>query len=155
MAEWLSEEEHHTWRSILRMHSQLMAELAQRLKADSDMSISDYEVLAVLSESPEGTLQARDLRCRLLWEKSRLAHHIRRMEQRGLVRRDACLTDRRAPLVAITDEGLAVIRAAAPAHVAHVRELFFDVLTPAQAAQMRTAAQTVLAHLNAREADGV
>ncbi|MET0842487.1 MAG: MarR family transcriptional regulator [Mycetocola sp.] len=144
MSDWLSEEEQHTWRSVLRMHAQLTAALAQALKTDSDMSISDYEVLAVLSEAPDGVLRARELRCELQWEKSRLAHHIRRMEQRGYVRRDACSDDPRAPLICLTETGLATIRAAAPTHVARVRELFFSALTPAQVRAMREASDAVL-----------
>lgn len=63
--DWLDEDQHRTWRSVLRMHTQLIAALAQSLKADSDMSISDYEVLAILSEAPHQTLRARELRCEL------------------------------------------------------------------------------------------
>ena len=144
MTEWLNEEDHHTWRSMLRMHAQLTAALAQALKLDSAMSISDYEVLAILSEAPDGAVRARELRYELQWEKSRLAHHIRRMEQRGYVRRDTCTDDLRAPLISLTEAGVTAIRSAAPAHVARVRELFFSALTPAQARAMREAADAVL-----------
>lgn len=152
MRTWLDEDEHRTWRSVLRMHAHLTAALAQALRTDSDMSISDYEVLAILSEAPDGVLRARELRCELHWEKSRLAHHVRRMEERGYVRRDACVDDLRAPLVRVTDAGLAAIRAAAPAHVARVRDLYFAALTPDQAHAARDAAEAVLAHLAAHDA---
>jgi DNA-binding MarR family transcriptional regulator len=147
MSDWLNEEEHRTWRSLLQMHVQLTAALAQALKTDSDMSISDYEVLAILSEAPDRVLRARELRCQLQWEKSRLAHHIRRMEQRGYVGRDVCTDDLRAPLIVLTEAGLEAIRAAAPAHVARVRELFFAALTPAQERAMREAADAVLENI--------
>lgn len=144
MTEWLTEAEQATWRSVLRMHANLMTAMAQGLKADSDMSMPDFEVLAVLSEAPDAELRARDLRFELQWEKSRLAHHIRRMEERGLVRRDACAEDGRAPLVSLTQAGRAAIDAAAPAHVARVRELFFDVLSPEQVKVLGDAAGAVL-----------
>ncbi len=133
-----------TWRSVMRMHSRLVAVLAQELRVDSDMSLSDFEVLAILSEAPRGALRARDLRCELHWEKSRLAHHIGRMEQRGLVRRDTCTEDLRAPIVCITGAGRAAIRAAVPPHLAHVRELFFDALTAGQLRAVEGAADAVL-----------
>ena len=157
MTEWLDEEQHRTWRSILRMHAELTAALAQSLKADSAMSISDYEVLAILSEAPDGAIRARELRRELRWEKSRLAHHIRRMEQRGYVRRDDCVEDLRAPLVCLTDSGVAAIRDAAPAHVDRVRELFFSALTSEQARAMREGAEAVLGNIERRtslDADG-
>lgn len=130
------------------MHTQLTMALAQALKTDSDFSISDYEVLAVLSEAPDLTLRARDLRCELQWEKSRLAHHLRRMEQRNLIKRDQCNEDLRAPLVQITNAGLEAIRTAAPAHVARVRELFFAALTPAQIHAVCDASEAVLENLS-------
>jgi DNA-binding MarR family transcriptional regulator len=148
VSDWLDSDEHRTWRSFIRMHAQLTAVLARRLKTESELSISDYEVLAVLSEAPDGALRARDLRCELQWEKSRLAHHVGRMEQRGYVRRDACADDLRAPLVCVTEAGLAAIRAAAPAHVRQVRELFFAALTPAQARVLGEGADAVLRNLS-------
>ncbi|TDC63237.1 MarR family transcriptional regulator, partial [Actinomadura sp. GC306] len=141
---WLDEDEQRTWRAFIQMHAQLLAVLAQGLKTDSDMSISDYEVLVILTEAPDGTLRARDLRCRLQWEKSRLAHHIRRMEQRGYVRRDTCTEDLRAPIVSITELGRNTIQVAAPAHVTQVRQLFFNALTRPQQKALREAAETVL-----------
>jgi DNA-binding MarR family transcriptional regulator len=153
MSDWLSDDEQRTWRSVLRMHTHLTTALAQALKTDSDMSIPDYEVLAILSEAPDQTRRARELRCALMWEKSRLAHHIRRMEQRGYVHRATCDDDARAPLISLTETGLAAIQAAAPAHVARVRELFFAALTPSQAQAMREAAETVLENLARHEPD--
>lgn len=147
MTDWLDEDESRTWRSVLRMHSHLTAALAQALKTDSDMSSSDYEVLAILSETPDGALRARELRCVLQWEKSRLAHHIRRMEQRDYVRRNECSDDARAALICLTETGRAAILDAAPAHVARVRELFFAALTPSDATALRTAAEAVLENL--------
>lgn len=147
MSQWLEGDEHRTWRSFLRMHAQLTAALAQTLRADSAMSLSDYEVLAILSESQNGALQALDVRCKLQWEKSRLAHHIRRMEQRGYVQREPCAEDARAPLICITEAGRAAIRAAVPAHVARVRQLFFEALTPAQVRAIREASEAVLENL--------
>ena len=148
MTRWLDETEHRTWRSFLRMHSQLLAALAQSLRADSDMSLPDYEVLAVLSESPRGALRARELRSALQWDKSRLAHHVRRMEQRGLVERTECTEDARASVVHITAGGTAAIEAAAPAHAERVRALLFEALTPEQTAALGEAADAALAHLD-------
>lgn len=154
MADWLDDTEQRTWRNTLRMHAQLTAALAQALKTDSELSIADYEVLAILSEAPDGVLRARDLRCELQWEKSRLAHHVRRMEQRDLVRRETCIEDRRAPLIGVTDRGRAAIRAAAPGHVARVRELFFDALTPDQVEALLDVTEAVLTRVSDHPALG-
>ena len=67
-----------------------------------------------------------------------MSHHIARMVKRGLVVREECPEDGRGAFVVITDEGRAMIEAAAPRHVEAVRELFLDHVTPAE---LRTLAQ--------------
>lgn len=99
---------------------------------DSALSTADYEVLVVLSETPEGVLRAGELGRSTGWEKSRLSHHIKRMESRGLVERQDCVTDGRGLLVAITPHGRRVIEAAAPGHVDAVRQYVIDGLTAEQ-----------------------
>jgi len=144
----LDEREQQVWRTFRRMRDQLALALNQSLQQDSGISEPDFEVLAALEEAPEHALRARTLRQELQWEKSRLAHQIRRMEQRGLVARDECPEDGRAATVRLTDAGLAAIRAATAAHAARVRELFLDALTPAQLDALHEAGTAVLARLH-------
>lgn len=155
MTDWLTDTEQATWRGILRMHANLMTAMARGLEADSDMSMADYEVLAMLSEAPDAELHTRDLRFELQWEKSRLAHHVRQLEERGLVECDTSVEDGHAPMISLTETGRAAIDAAAPAHVARVRELFFDVLTPEQVRVLGDAAAAVLENVGRHaETDG-
>jgi DNA-binding MarR family transcriptional regulator len=126
--EWLSDEEQAVWRQWLEAQSRLQARLARRLAAESGLSMSDYEVLVWLSEEPEGRLRMATLAERLRWDRSRLSHHIRRMETRGLVARTDCPEDGRGSFVGVTPGGRRAIRDAAPGHVAAVRELFFEPL---------------------------
>src|SRR5688500_10159239 len=108
-AVWLDETEARAWRGYLKMNSLLAAQLQRDLLQDSDLSLPDYDVLVVLSEAAEDRLRMRDLGQQLLWEKSRLSHHITRMERRGLVRREDCDVDARGAFVVITPEGLRAI----------------------------------------------
>ena len=127
---WLDENEARAWRGYLRMNGLLSAELARQLVADSGLSAADYDVLVPLSETPGHRLRMRELGAQLLWEKSRLSHHITRMQGRGLVRREDCASDARGAFVVITEQGLTAITEAAPAHVANVRRVLFDHLSP-------------------------
>ncbi len=86
-------------------------------------------MLAVLSESPEGRMRVSELAGRLQWERSRLSHHVVRMEKRDLVSRLGCADDGRGAFVRVTAAGQAAIERAAPAHVRAVRRLVFDSLT--------------------------
>ena len=81
------------------------------------------------------------------WEKSRLSHHVARMADRGLVKKEKCDSDRRGAFVVVTERGRKEIEAAAPGHVATVRRLFVDRLTPDQLDAIAEAAEIVLAAL--------
>ncbi|WP_250009890.1 MarR family winged helix-turn-helix transcriptional regulator [Actinoplanes sp. M2I2] len=146
----LTENESFTWRNFVRMQTRLKAALAQALQEESGLSYPDYQVLFLLSEATGHALRGRDLRVELQWEKSRLAHQLRRMEGRGLLIRESCAEDPRAPIVKITAAGLASVQAAAPAHVARIHDLVFKPLTDGQAADLDAIAQAILHGLRDR-----
>ena len=144
---WLDEHEARAWRGYLRMNTLLLAELARDLQRDSGLSGADYDVLVILSEEEAHRLRLRDLGEKLLWEKSRLSHHVTRMERRGLVRREECASDARGAFVVMTPQGRAAVEEAAPPHVANVRRHFFDHLTREQVEVLGDITDTVLAGL--------
>jgi DNA-binding MarR family transcriptional regulator len=131
-ARWLDDEEQRAWRSLITMQDGLTEFLDRELRHRCGVSTPDYEVLAHLSESPEGRLRPFELGRLLRWEKSRLSQHLGRMQKRGLVSRDRCVTDQRGAVVTITPRGRDLITAAAPQHVANVRDVFIDQLTKAE-----------------------
>lgn len=135
------------------MEMRLGAEVGRRLAAASGLSVQDYGVLVVLTSQPDGSIRSYELAARLGWEKSRLSHHIGRMERRGLVTKQRCEVDRRGWFVAITPQGRSEIEAAAPGHLEDVRELFVDLLEPAQLDVLGDITETVLAHLDALSTD--
>ena len=144
---WLTAPQERAWRRYRRMRTLLDLQLARDLSKDSGLSETDYDVLSTLSEKPEGRWRARDLAAQLLWSTSRLAHHVGRMEQRGLVARQPCPGDARGALVSLTEQGRAALGQAAPLHVASVRRHIIDLLTPGEIATLDTIAGKVIAHL--------
>jgi DNA-binding MarR family transcriptional regulator len=146
---WLDEREARAWRGYTRLRTQLEARLARELARHSGLSDPDYSVLVHLSEAPDGRLRAFELGRALQWEKSRLSHHLRRMEKRRLVARESCESDARGSFVVITPSGRAAIEAAAPAHVADVRRHLIDLLSPDQLDVLGDIAEAVLAHYDA------
>ena len=81
------------------------------------------------------------------WERSRLSHHIGRMEQRGLVKREDSPDDGRGALVLLTANGRAAIERAAPEHVRTVRQIVFDALTGQELKMLDSINQKVLDQL--------
>ncbi|TNM36195.1 MarR family transcriptional regulator [Nocardioides albidus] len=147
---WLDDEEAQAWRAWIDLNAQLSARLNRELQASSGLSIADYEILVALTDPdvPGRSLRMYELGERLQWEKSRVSKQVSRMEARGLVRRRHCADDRRGAFVELTETGQAAIEAAAPGHVALVRQLFFDGLSAEQVRSLGRFATTVLARLD-------
>ena len=147
---WLDEREQQAWRGYLAMQTELQAHLNRRLQADSGLSLSDFAVLVTLTDTDDGRLRARELAEAMQWEKSRLSHHLARMQRRGLVERQECPDDARGAFVAVTEEGRRAIERAAPPHVETVRDLVFDVLAPDDVDALARISDAVLTRLRAQ-----
>ena len=148
-ARWLDEREERAWRALQFMQLRLSGRLAADVAATSELSYADYLVLVALSDRPDGRARLFELAEVLGWEKSRLSHHVARMSGRGLVRKERCGDDRRGAFVVATEAGRRAIEAAAPHHVAMVRRLFIDPLTPGELDAITSAAEKILAVLDA------
>jgi DNA-binding MarR family transcriptional regulator len=145
---WLNQREQRAWRAFVLMQRRFGGRLAREIQKDTGLSGADYEVLVNLSEAPEGRMRAFELGRATEWEKSRLSHHITRMADRGLVRRESCPTDNRGAFVVLTEVGRKAIDEAAPRHVEHVRRWFIDSLTPAQLDALAEIAEAVVVKLD-------
>ncbi|HVC13771.1 MAG TPA: MarR family transcriptional regulator [Acidimicrobiales bacterium] len=141
---WLDDRQQAAWRTLQVMQARLNVALGAQLAADSDLSLADYVVLVVLTGSRSGSARLFELARHLGWERSRVSHHIARMAERGLVRKERCAADRRGAVVVATDTGRRAIEAAAPGHVRAVRRYFVDALTGAQLDAVAEAARRVL-----------
>ena len=121
--------------------------LGARLRREMNLSFIEYYVLACLSEQPDHTLRMSRLAFLASSELSRLSHLIRRLEKRGLVRREPDPVDGRSTLAVLTPEGNALAIRAAPVHVDHVRRLIFDVLDKDEQDALRGALTKILSNL--------
>ncbi len=144
---WLTDDQQQVWRRWLTVNALLPAALHRELQADAGLSLTDFEVLVMLSESSENRIRLTDLARALSWEKSRVSHHVTRMDRRGLVRREECTEDGRGSFVVLASEGRAAIDQAAPGHARTVRRLVFNQLTDAEVEVLGTALGTVLKRL--------
>ena len=149
--QWLDEQERRAWRSLMSMQDGLSEFIDRQLRNRCGLSNADYQVLAHLSEAAEGRLRSFELGKLLRWEKSRLSQHLGRMQNRGLVSRERCLTDQRGAVVAITPRGSDLIKAAAPQHVADVRDVLIDHLTVTELEVLGTIGDKVRERLKALE----
>lgn len=152
-ARWLDAREQCAWRSFVDMQAALNARLARQLQEESALSMPDFAVLVQLTDHPDGRARVLELASGLRWEKSRLSHHLARMQRRGLITREECSADRRGAFIVVTAAGREAIEAAAPTHVNAVRRYFFDLLDDADVDALAKISNAVLARLAAEEMD--
>ncbi|HYN93009.1 MAG TPA: MarR family transcriptional regulator [Pilimelia sp.] len=146
---WLSADEQRAWRRLGAVMQRLPASLDGQLQRDADLSHFGYWVLAMLSEAPGRSLRMSELASRAHGSQSRLSHLVAGLEGRGWIRRQRAAEDGRGNVAVLTEAGYAKIVESAPGHVAQVRKLVFDALTPAQVDQLDGICTAILGQLDA------
>ena len=124
----LTLEQQRAWLAYMRVQLRLTYEMNRQLQADSNLSLPDYDVLNALRYAPGGRTRITALAARIGWERSRLSHHVRRLQNRGLVECRPAPADRRATEITLTDRGWDEITRASGGHIDLVRRLFFEGL---------------------------
>src|SRR5215213_4582727 len=133
---WLDQTQLSAWVRLAAVLELLPGVLDTQLRRDADLSHFEYFVLAMLSEAPERTLRMTSLAARTNATLPRLSHVVRRLEDRGLVRRFPCPEDGRATNAQLTDAGWTTVVEAAPGHVANVRQQVIDARKGEQVRQL-------------------
>ena len=145
---WLSARELQAWMRLEAVAELLPSALDHQLQRDADLSHYDYLVLAKLSEAPQRTLRMSGLAASTNATLPRLSHVAARLEARGFLTRTRSDDDRRSTLATLTEDGWRKVVATAPTHVAEVRRLVVDRLTPEQVDQLDAIALAVLGALD-------
>jgi DNA-binding MarR family transcriptional regulator len=136
---WLDEEQQDAWRGVVKLITKLPATLDSDLQHNAGLTMYEYVVLALLSESEGRTLRMSELAAGTNSSLSRLSHVVSRLEKQGWVTRHVCPKDGRATQAMLTKSGTKKVVETAPMHVRTVRELVVNAITPAQLRQLGTA----------------
>jgi DNA-binding MarR family transcriptional regulator len=145
---WLTAAEVDSWLSVVRLMTWLPWSIDQQLQRDSNLAMVEYQVLAMLSNAPERTMRMSSLAEVTNASLSRLSHLVKRLEGRGLVRREPDPGDGRFTNAILTGQGFQALADAAPGHVAHVRSLVIDVLSPEQLRRLGLAADRIMSRID-------
>lgn len=145
---WLTPEEVDSWLAVVRLMTWLPWSIDQQLRRDSDLAMVEYQVLAMLSNSPDRARRMSVLAEAVNASLSHLSRIVNRLEHRGLVRRKPDPTDGRFTNAILTDQGFQTIAEAAPGHVAHVRSIVIDVLSPEQLRRLGRDADRILSRID-------
>ena len=145
---WLTAAELDSWLSLVRLMTWLPWSIDQQLRRDANLGMVEYQVLAMLSQSPQQAMRMSSLAEVTNTSLSRLSHLVTRLERRGLVRRGVDPADGRFTGAVLTDLGFRALAETAPGHVAHVRSLVVDVLSPEQLRRLALAADRIMSRIN-------
>jgi DNA-binding MarR family transcriptional regulator len=145
---WLTAAEVDSWLSVVRMMTWLPWSIDQQLRRDSNLGMVEYQVMARLSQRPERTLRMSELADLANASLSRLSHLVKRLEDRGLVCREPDPADGRFTNAILTDLGFQTLAEAAPGHVAHVRSLVIDVISPEQLRRLGLVADRITSRID-------
>jgi DNA-binding MarR family transcriptional regulator len=134
------------WRSLVDTTAELRRILGAQLQ-ESGLSPADYQVLLALTEADGRRMRSSQLAATIDWERSRLSHHLGRMERRGLISRRDCATDSRGAEVLLTEEGARMFRRASAPHLRAIKKHFADALTLEQFEMLAGILQALQDHL--------
>jgi DNA-binding MarR family transcriptional regulator len=145
---WLDDRESLTWLKLAAVIELLPAALDAQLTRDSGLTFFDYFTLAQLAGEPDRCMRVTELAAQTNASVPRLSRVVTRLEMAGLVRRRTSTDDGRGRVVCLTDAGVTKLSEAAPGHIATIRRLVLDVLTPAQLDRMGLACDLLLTTLD-------
>ena len=137
--DWLT-----AWRAFLEAHARVTEALEAELREECGLPLAWYDVLVQVAEAPSG-LRMQELARAVLLSKSGLTRLVDRMEEAGLVARQADASDRRALRVVLTPAGREALRRATPVHLRGVRRHFASRLEPGDAEALTSAVGRVIA----------
>jgi DNA-binding MarR family transcriptional regulator len=142
-SEGLSPAEMHVWRDFLRAHDYLIRMLDADLRADQEMTISEFDVLIQLSMADGQRMRMRDLAHATLFSPSGLTRLCERLERGGLVSREGSAGDLRGTDAVLTDRGRERVRRAMPVHARSIKKRFACRFSAAELAQFGVALERI------------
>ncbi|MFJ4172391.1 MarR family winged helix-turn-helix transcriptional regulator [Paenarthrobacter sp. NPDC089714] len=145
---WLNADERRAWLALLSINTLLPAALDTQLQSAGKLSLFDYNVLAMLSETEGRFLPMSELAARTSASLSRLSHVVTKLQKRGWVERQAHPRDARVTVAHLTEAGMNTIVSLAPAHVESVRTLMMDSLSTEDVADLARIGEKIVARLD-------
>ncbi|MGU3291155.1 MarR family winged helix-turn-helix transcriptional regulator [Williamsia sp. M5A3_1d] len=139
MTEPLDDVEGRVWRALARALVVVPRDLETDLQRESGLTLGEYQVLVILSESPGRRCRMTELASLVGLSASRMTRLIAALTARGDTTRmrDGC--DRRGMSAVLTDAGFERLEAAYPAHLASVRTRVLDPLRAVDAEALAAA----------------
>lgn len=104
------------WRTLAALHARIEDELERALQKQHGLSVSEYSVLDVLARQDDYHLRMNQLSNAVVLSQSATTRLVNRLEDRQLLQRYLCPTDRRGIYTEVTKAGCDLLDQAQPTH---------------------------------------
>jgi DNA-binding MarR family transcriptional regulator len=114
-----------SWCALSLLHGRIEAHLERALQSGHKLSVREFSLLDVLSRQHDGDgghLQMKQVADAVVLSQSATTRLVTRLEERGLLSRYLCPTDRRGIYTDVTPAGRELLDAARPTNNAALRE---------------------------------
>lgn len=114
----------------------LRRELEADLTGKHELTVSEFEVLLLLSRAPDRQMRRVDLADEVRLSPSGVTRMLDRLGESALVAKGTCESDARISYAVLTDRGLECLKEATPIHFAAVDRLLGERLSEAELEQL-------------------
>ena len=125
----LTEDEMQIWKLYKNTFKAIFSRITKETYDVVGISEGDFMVLDLVTNADGGQLRQQELADKMDWSRSRLSHHLTRMEKRGLIVKRA-VDKGHGYKVTITPQGTSALQATWPLHEKGIKEYFIEKLTP-------------------------
>lgn len=117
------------WRTLAALHARLEDDLERALQRSYGLSVVEYTVLDVLARQDGFHLRMAQLSSVVALSQSATTRLVGRLEDRGLLQRYLCPTDRRGIYTELTEQGRLLLESARPGHDRALERALADAAT--------------------------
>lgn len=136
------------WGALSLLHGRIETHIERALQSQHDLSVREYSLLDVLSRQHDGVgghLQMKQVADAVVLSQSATTRLVTRLEDRGLLSRYLCPTDRRGIYTDVTADGLALLERARPTNDTALREALDEAATHPELSSLVEAVEAVKA----------
>jgi DNA-binding MarR family transcriptional regulator len=114
---------------LMEASSLLQHAVEQQLRDDGGLSYIQFQILAVLGETPDRQQRMTDIADRLVYSRSGVTYQVAQLAEAGLVTRTPSAEDERSVIVTATPAGQALLGRVMSGHVELVQQILFAPLS--------------------------
>lgn len=132
------------WCALSALHGRIEAHIERALQAGHGLSVREFSVLNVLNEQHDGDgghLRMNQLAKSVVLSQSATTRLVNRLEERGLLSRYLCPTDRRGIYTEVSSEGRELLEEARPTHDTALCEALHEAAKKPELAPLVTAVE--------------